>query len=821
MVRERIKIGGMSCAACVRRVENGLKELDGVLGAEVNFATETATVEYDETVTNPSKIEERIQDLGYEPFQRTDPKEARLSILVGGMTCAACVRRVEQTLSGVPGVVSANVNFANSKAFLTYNPDLMDFAAIQKAISDSGYEFLGIVGQTEVDPLEEASRRETYELKRKLWVGAILSVLIHVVSMPHLVPFLSRIPHHVILLILFVMTTPVVFWTGSRFFTGAWKALKQRTSDMNTLVAVGALSAYLYSTVVAFFPGAFHSTGEAPVYFDGAAMIITLILLGRYLESRAKGRTSEAIKKLVGLKPKTANVLKNDKEIEVPIELVSVGDIVVVRPGEKIATDGIVISGTSAVDESMLTGESVPVSKEKGSSVFGATVNRAGMFRFQATKVGSETALAQIIRLVEEAQGTKAPIQRIADRVAAVFVPTVFAIAFITFVIWAFVVPEPSLSRAILNFVSVLIIACPCALGLATPTAIIVGTGAGAEKGILIKNGESLEKAYELSTVVFDKTGTLTRGRPTVKKVIGLNGYSENQILRMAFSLEAASEHPLGSAIVEKGRELGLPIEQVQNFEAVSGLGVRGALNSSHVLIGNMRYMEENGIDLGVARLEADKLADQGHTAVFVSEGRHLIGIIGISDVERESAKKAVSMLKDMGLKCVMITGDNKKTAQAIGKSVGIEEIMAEVMPAKKSEAVRNLRSQGEVVAMVGDGINDAPALTAADIGIAIGAGTDVAIESADITLIKDDLRLVPAAINLSRKTMKIIKQNLFWAFFYNVLGIPLAAGVFFPLFGILLSPVFAAAAMAFSSVSVVSNSLRLRYAARKATSFE
>jgi Cu+-exporting ATPase len=814
LAKETIAIQGMSCAACVRRVEQGLNSLEGVRSAAVNFAAERASIEYDPDVVSREALEAKVQDLGYEVVETRggDEKLRKTTISVGGMHCAACVRRVENVLKAVPGVEDSSVNLAAAKAQITHQgpPDL---AGIKQALDDAGYQYLGVVSELQEDPIEEARRAELRELKIRLVVGFVLSVLIHAGSMPHLFPFFHAVPHFWLLFALFLMTTAVVFWVGSRFFIGAYKAAKQRTSDMNTLVAVGALSAYLYSTAVMFFPKFFESAGAQPyVYFDGAAMIVTLILLGRFLEARAKGKTSAAIKKLMGLKPKTARVVKGGAETDIPVELVTKGDVILVRPGEKIPTDGVVLSGTSVVDESMLTGESIPVAKEPGSEVFAAAMNKTGSFKFEATKVGAETALAQIIRLVEEAQGSKAPIQRLADKVASVFVPSVFAIAIVTFLIWYFLAPESTFSRALLNFVSVLIIACPCAMGLATPTAVMVGTGMGAEKGILIKGGESLEKAYKLTTIVFDKTGTLTKGEPVVTDVVPATEIEPQDVLKLALSIESVSEHPLAQAIVDEGRRDGVQPVPVENFTALSGMGVQGNIEGKRVFLGNLRLMQQQSMSMNGLDADAKKLSDEGKTTVFIAEEDKIIGVIGLSDVPRESAAEAVLTLKKMGLKTAMITGDNEKTARAIAQSVGIDEVLAEVLPADKANEIRRLQAEGQVVAMVGDGINDAPALTAAEIGIAIGAGTDVAIEAADITLIKNDLKLVPAAIRLSFETMKVIKQNLFWAFFYNVLGIPIAAGVLYPFFGIFLNPVFAAAAMAMSSVSVVSNSLRLRW---------
>jgi Cu+-exporting ATPase len=736
------------------------------------------------------------------------------TISVGGMTCAACVRRVEDALKTVDGVTDVAVNLATARATVTHGKSWGGAEALKAVISDQGYEFLGVIGDSREDPITAAREKEVKDLSLKFVVGAILSVVIFMGSMQHWFPFLSIVPRQPLLVVMFFLTTPVVFWVGSRFYIGAFKAAKQKTTDMNTLVAVGAFAAYFYSALATFYPRFFTSAEIVPhVYYDGAAVIITLIILGRLLEAKAKGKTSAAIKRLMGLRPKTARVIRDEKELDIPIEEVVKGDILIVRPGEKIPTDGVVVSGISSVDESMLTGESMPVVKEEGHQVFAATLNKSGSFTFRATRVGSETALAQIIRLVEEAQGSKAPIQRLADKVASVFVPVVFVIGILTFVVWYFFVPEPIFSRALLNFVSVLLIACPCALGLATPTAVMVGTGLGAEHGILIKGGESLEKAYTLTTVVFDKTGTLTRGKPEVTDIVTRSGEDETRILQIAMSLEAVSEHPLAAAIVERGRSANLVPFTVERFEALSGMGAGAFLNNSYCLLGNRRLMETNHIQLDGLAEEAERLAAAGKTCVFVAEGNQAIGLMGLADMPRESARDTISTLKDMGLRVALITGDNMSTARAVGDDLGIDHIMAEVLPADKAAEIQRLRAQGQVVAMVGDGINDAPALAAADIGIAIGAGTDVAMEASDITLIKDDLHSVPMAIRLSFETMKVIRQNLFWAFIYNILGIPVAAGVLYPFFGILLNPEFAAAAMALSSVSVVSNSLRLRRA--------
>jgi P-type Cu+ transporter len=813
---ETIQIHGMTCAACVRRVERGLESLEGVKAASVNLATEKARVEYDSELVDSSAMKAKIKELGYQVLEKPSSvagERQKTTISIGGMSCAACVRRVESALEKLPGIRSVSVNFATSKATLVHGETRPSFAELRKAITDAGYQFLGAMDQGYEDPLEAARREELKDLKIKLVVGFVVTAIVHIGAMPSLFPIIRDIPHRLVLFGLLLLTTPVVLWVGSRFFIGAIKAARQKTTDMNTLVAIGALSAYLYSAAVTFFPSFFFAAGVEPqVYFDGAAMIITLILLGRFLEARAKGRTSAAIKRLIELKPKNARVIRDGVESEIPIDEVQPGDVIIVRPGERIPTDGVVLTGTSSVDESMLTGESMPVGKEPKDKVFGATINKTGSFQFRAEKVGAETALAQIIRLVEEAQGSKAPIQRIADKVASIFVPVVFGIATVTFIVWYFFVPEPLFSRALLNFVSVLIIACPCAMGLATPTAVMVGTGLGAEKGILIKGGEVLEKAYKLTTIVFDKTGTLTKGEPKVTDVIPADGIDSDKVMQLALSIEAVSEHPLAQAIVEEGRQSGARPLPVEKFEAISGLGAKGYVNGSEVVLGNRRFMEARGMSLNGLFSEASRLSGEGKTSVFVGEQGKVVGLIALSDTPRDTARVAVQSLKGMGLQVAMITGDNEKIAQSIADQVGIDMVLAEVLPGGKADEIKRLQQTGQVVAMVGDGINDAPALTAADIGIALGAGTDVAIEAGDITLISDDLRLVPSAIKLSFQTMKVIKQNLFWAFFYNSLGIPIAAGVLYPFFGILLNPVFAAAAMALSSVSVVSNSLRLRW---------
>ncbi|MGQ9485856.1 MAG: heavy metal translocating P-type ATPase [Desulfosoma sp.] len=759
------------------------------------------------------------ENVPMKPTQSTRDNEsvrragATTIVSIGGMSCAACVRRVENVLRDLPGVTDVAVNLATGKAVLLHEEGTLDPKTLDRVLSEAGYESLGVVEEGwREDPLEARRRRETADLKRRVVVGCLLSALVMILSMGTHLPGVDRIPPGMLHGLLILLTTPAVFWVGSRFFGGAWKALRQKTSDMNTLVAVGALSAYGYSVAAVVAPSFFDRTGRHPhLYFDGAAMIVALVLLGRFLEARARGKTSLAIQRLVELRPATACVLRNGVEKVVPVEAVQSEDLLRVRPGERLPVDGDVVEGTSTVDESMLTGESLPVDKTRGDRVFAGTVNGFGTLVVRAARVGADTSLARIIRLVEEAQGSKAPIQRLADRVAAVFVPVVMAIAVVTFVVWAFVVPGLDWGRAVLNFVSVLIIACPCAMGLATPTAVMVGTGLGAEAGILIKGGEVLEKAHKVDTVFFDKTGTLTLGRPVVTDVSAVLGVNPQDVLQLAASLEAASEHPLGRAIVEHARAEGLPLREVQGFEALSGLGAKGDVGGVAVMVGNRRLFTEWNVDVQALETSAKTWVEQGKTVVYVARDTKAVGLVGLRDNPRVHAREAVEALKDLGVRVGLITGDNAATARAVAALVGIDDVVAEVLPEHKADAVREAQRHGHVTAMVGDGINDAPALAAADVGVAMGSGTDVAVEAGDIALMRPDLRLVAEAMVLSRLTLRTIRQNLFWAFFYNCAGIPIAAGVLYPVFGLMLNPMVAAAAMAFSSVSVVSNALRLR----------
>jgi Cu+-exporting ATPase len=808
-------ISGMSCAACIRRVEQGIKALEGVLDASANLATSRAVVEFDPQRVDEKAIAERIKEMGYESVPLSPPEAAssgKTTILLGGMTCAACVRRVERALEAVQGVREASVNLALSRATVVHDPRTGIPAALKKAVEDAGYEYAGVFEEALDDPMEAAAEREIRDLRNRVLLGAVLSLLIMLGSMKDGLPLLRDVPLQPTRYLLFLLTTPVIFWVGNRFLSGALKAARQKTADMNTLVAMGSLAGYLYSTIATIRPDIFAVFGgEVHVYYDGSAMIVTLVLLGRLLEIRARGRASQAIRRLMKLAPATAHVIRDGCEMEIPVAEVNHGDVVLIRPGERIPTDGMVEDGHSSVDESMLSGESLPVSKEAGSEVYAGTINTSGSFTFRATRIGSETALAQIIRLVEEAQGSKAPIQRFADKVASVFVPVVMVVALTTFAIWYFAVPGSSFSRALLNFVSVLIIACPCAMGLATPTAIMVGTGLGAENGILIKGAESLERACRLTTVIFDKTGTLTRGAPEVIDVVAVSGMDRPEIMKMAASIEARSEHPLAKAIVAKAKEAEIVLEDTVDFLAEPGLGTSGTVQGRQVIVGNRKLLELRGFSTAAVDEIVRKEFSSGKTCVYVVVENDLAAAIVLADVVRDSAGEAVALLRAMNLEIGMITGDRSETARTIANELGIDRVLAEVLPQQKSGAVKALQGQGKVVAMVGDGINDAPALMTADIGVAVGAGTDVAMEASDITLIRDDLRLVATSIRLSSLTMKVIKQNLFWAFFYNSLGIPVAAGALYPFFGVLLNPMLAAAAMAMSSVSVVGNALRLR----------
>jgi Cu+-exporting ATPase len=825
--RERcdLPITGMTCAACARRIERQLSKAPGVRAAVVNFATSRATVEYDPRATGTRELIKTVKDVGY----GTVPGARADFIVDDSARPAGSSQPLEKRLNALVGVTSASFNLATMEVRVEYLPGATDTGRIRRAIEEFGYRVREVPGGVDdaAEDAEEAARAAEYrDLKRKFWVAALLSAPVLVIAMSH-----GRIPllnFPGVRWLQLILATVVVLYSGRDFFTGAWAALRHRAANMSTLIATGTGAAYLYSTAATIAPGFFAggSTGadamrgmtEAsmpPVYFEAASVIIALILLGRMLEARAKGRTSDAIRRLIGLQARTARVVRDGREMDVPVEEVVPGDQVIVRPGEKIAVDGVVVDGASAVDESMLTGESLPVDKTVGDEVFGATINKTGTFKFKATRVGRETALQQIVKLVQDAQGSKAPIARLADVVSAIFTPVVICIAIATFVIWFVAAPvDVRFTMALVNFVSVLIIACPCALGLATPTAIMVGTGKGAQLGVLIKGGESLEMAHKLTTIVLDKTGTITRGEPALTDTVaidGASGVNEQEMLRLVASAERPSEHPLGEAIVRGARERGLALSEATSFNAIAGHGIEAQVDGHLLLLGNERLMKERRIPLDGFEERAATLAAQGKTPVYAAVDGRLAGWLAVADPVKPESKEAVAALKRLGLEVVMMTGDNRRTAQWVAEQVGSGRVLAEVLPEGKAAEIKRLQQEKRLVGMVGDGINDAPALAQADVGISIGTGTDVAIEASDITLIKGDPRGVVTAIKLSRATIRTIRQNLFWAFIYNVVGIPIAAGLLYPLTGWLLSPAIASAAMSLSSVSVVTNSLRLR----------
>jgi len=788
MTRSTFDITGMSCSACAARVEKGVGAMAGVSSAGVNFALGRLTVDHDPTVAAPANIVAKIRELGY------DVALARLEFAVSGMSCAACAARVEKAARNVPGVITASVNFSLGRLTVEAVPD--SAAAIIAAVEDAGYQAVAATGRQSGQDRARAAREAEIGRQKKLF---IISALFSLPLTLHMV--LDLLNWHVPLLanpyFQLAIAIPVQFGAGWQFYRDAAVVLRHGSANMSVLVALGTSAAFflsLHNTV----------TGHGGLYYETSAILITLIILGRMLEATARGRTSEAIRKLMGLAAKTARVVRDGAEVDIPIDQVRVGDTIIVRPGEKIPVDGLVTAGESAVDESMLTGESLPVDKKPGDKVYGATINKYGTFRFEAHKIGSDTALAQIIRVVEEAQGSKAPIQRIADVISAYFVPAVIAVAALTFAAWLFVLAPGDTTRAILNATAVLVIACPCALGLATPTAVMVGTGRGAENGILFKGGEHLEKTYQLTAVILDKTGTVTNGRPALTDVITVAG-DERELLALVAAAEKASEHPLAAAIVQGAEARGIaPAGEAADFAAVPGAGVTAVVAGRSLAVGTRRLMGEKSVDIAASLDEALRLEGEGKTVMFAAVAGRLAALIAVADTVKDSSREAVAALAAMGLEVWMITGDNRRTAEAIARQVGIGHVMAEVLPADKAEQVERLRAQGKVVAMVGDGINDAPALAAADVGIALGTGADVAIEAGDVTLMRGDLRGIAAAIRLSRATMANIKQNLFWALAYNVVGIPIAAAGY-------LSPVIAGAAMAFSSVSVVANALRLR----------
>ncbi|MCC0655066.1 MULTISPECIES: heavy metal translocating P-type ATPase [unclassified Clostridioides] len=817
---ENYKITGMTCAACAKAVERVTKKLDGVYDQSVNIATEKLKIEYDNSKVSFDDIKQVVEKAGYGIIKEESNK--KIDMKIDGMTCAACAKAVERVVKKLDGVESISVNIATDKANIDYNPSKVKLSQIKAAIEKAGYKPIEEVkNKVDVDEDKLRKEKEMNTLFIKFIVAIVFAVPLFYIAMgPMIIKPIGPWPLPEILnpmtntlnyaLVQLILVIPVMI-AGYKFYINGFKALFSLSPNMDSLVAIGTLAAFLYSlyTTVQIANGQIQGMHHHQLYYESAGIIIALILLGKYLESKSKGKTSEAIKKLMGLQPKTAIVIVDGKEIETPIEEVGIGDIILVKPGTKIPVDGVVIEGYTSVDESMLTGESIPVEKNIGSKVTGASINKNGVIKFKAEKIGGDTALAQIIKLVEDAQGTKAPIAKLADTVSGYFVPIVIAIAIVSSLLW-FLVGGKDIVFVLTIFISILVIACPCALGLATPTAIMVGTGKGAENGILIKGGEALESAHKVNTVIFDKTGTITEGKPKVTDIV-LNNVKEEYLIKIASSAEKGSEHPLGEAIVRYGEEKNIQIEKVDNFKAIPGAGIQVTINNENILLGNRKLMNDNNINLKDLEEKSNILASQGKTPMYIAVDGNLSGIIAVADVVKESSKKAIDILHDMGIKVAMVTGDNVKTANAIASQVGIDMVLAEVLPEDKSKEVEKLQNQGKFVAMVGDGINDAPALAKADIGIAIGSGTDVAIESADIVLMKSDLMDVPTAIKLSNETIKNIKQNLFWAFGYNTIGIPVAAGLLYIFGGPLLNPMIAAAAMSLSSVSVVSNALRLK----------
>ncbi|WP_046863430.1 heavy metal translocating P-type ATPase [Microvirga massiliensis] len=803
-----IPVEGMTCASCVGRVERVLSALPGGVAANVNLATERAEVTF-RGAPDPLGAAHAIEDAGYAI------REESAEFQVEGMTCASCVGRVERALEAVPGVVSASVNLATEKASVRYLAGIVSVDDLTSAIRDTGYEAHPVA--TAVTKGREDTREQGYRsLKRSLAFAAALTLPVFALEMgSHFVPgfhdwVMETIGHRESWYLQFVLTTLVLFGPGLRFFRKGVPALLRRAPDMNSLVALGTAAAYGYSVVATFAPRVLPS-GTVNVYYEAAAVIVTLILLGRTLEARAKGRTSEAIKRLMGLQPKTARVQRDGNAVEIPIDEIKVGDIVLVRPGEKIPVDGNVVEGSSFVDESMITGEPVPVQKGVDAGVVGGTLNRTGSFSFKATKVGADTVLAQIIRMVEAAQGSKLPIQAMVDRVTMWFVPAVMAAAALTFVVWLLFGPEPALGSALVNAVAVLIIACPCAMGLATPTSIMVGTGRGAELGVLFRKGEALQGLRSVDVAALDKTGTITKGRPELTDLIAAQGFAEDEILALVAAVEARSEHPIAEAIVEAATSRGLHVGAADGFDAFPGFGVSAQVGGRKVEIGADRLMRKLGYDVAAFESTAERLGREGKSPLYAAVDEEVAAVIAVADPIKPSTPDAIAALHGLGLQVAMITGDNRGTAEAVARQVGIDEVIAEVLPDGKVEALERLRAGARQVAFVGDGINDAPALAEADIGIAIGTGTDVAIESAEVVLMSGDLRGVVNAIALSKATIRNIRQNLFWAFAYNVILIPVAAGVLYPAYGVLLSPIIAAGAMALSSVFVLGNALRLR----------
>jgi Cu+-exporting ATPase len=783
-----LKLTGMRCVMCAKAIEDNLKRLSGIIDVSVNFTNETVFVKYDPSNITLEKIIEAIENMGYKVIR----EEKEVSVKIGGMSCAMCAKAVEITLKNLEGIKDVTVNLATGKARIVFDPNLTTIQDIKRAVESAGYEFIGIEKEAEI-----SEDKHIIQLKKRFAAAAVVGAVLVILTYGPKIPNLAWIE--------LILATPVMFYSGKDVFSAAFNALRHKTLNMDVMYSMGVGSAYIASTA--------STLGILPsdyLFYETAVLLLAFLLLGRTLEAIARGKTSEAIKKLLKLQAKTATVIRDGKELEVPVEEVKVGDVIIVKPGEKIPVDGIVIEGESYVDESMITGEPIPSFKKPGDEVIGATINKNGMLKIRATRVGKDTLLAQIIKLVEQAQSSKPPIQRFADTIVSYFIPVVLVIAISAFIYWYFIAGMSAVF-AFTTLISVLVVACPCAFGLATPTALTVGIGRGAELGILIKNGEALEVARKITTVVFDKTGTLTKGMPEVTDVIPLNGFDKEEVLKLAASAEKVSEHPIADAIVRKAKDVGLNIEEPERFETIAGEGVIATVNGNRVLVGNRILMSEYGIKIGEAESVLQKLEVEGKTAVLVALNGKVVGVLGISDTIKDSAREAIEELHRMGKKVIMITGDNRITAEAIARVLNVDEVLAEVLPHEKAREVQKLQERGEVVAFVGDGINDAPALAQADIGIAIGSGTDVAIESGDIVLMRDDLRDVVAAIQLSEKVFSKIKQNIFWALIYNTALIPTAAGLLYPFFGILFRPEWAGLAMAMSSVSVVTNSLLMK----------
>ncbi|NLZ49571.1 MAG: heavy metal translocating P-type ATPase [Clostridiales bacterium] len=809
MAKKSLKIEGMTCAACAKAVERVTRKLDGVIESNVNLATEKLNIDFDEEKLKLQDIKNAIEKAGYKAIDNTVSK----TIKIEGMTCAACAKAVERVTRKLDGVVESNVNLATEKLAISYEADKLRLSEIKKAIEKAGYKAVEEVVSVDTD--KEKKEKEISVLWKKFIAAAIFTVPLLYISMGHMLgaPLPMFLDPHMnpeaFAFVQLILTIPVVI-AGNKYYKIGFKTLFKGSPNMDSLIAIGTSAAVLYGIFATYKIFTGHHEYAMDLYFESAAVIITLITLGKYLEAVSKGKSSEAIKKLMGLAPKTAIVIRNGKEEEISIDEVEVGDIIVVKPGEKMPVDGEVVEGITSVDESMLTGESIPVEKNVGDKIIGASINKNGTIKYRATKVGKDTALSQIIKLVEEAQGSKAPIAKLADIISGYFVPIVIVLAVISGLGWYFIGKESGVFSLTI-FIAVLVIACPCALGLATPTAIMVGTGKGAEYGVLIKSGEALETAHKIQTIVFDKTGTITEGKPKVTDIIVSNGLHENDLLQLAASAEKGSEHPLAEAIVKAAEEKGLEFRKVNFFKAIPGLGIEVNIDEKSIFIGNRKLMNENKISLENLEEVSNRLAKEGKTPMYISIDNKIAGIIAVADTVKENSKRAIERLHAMGIEVAMITGDNKKTAEAIAKQVGIDRILAEVLPEDKANEVKKLQVEGEKVAMVGDGINDAPALAQADIGIAIGSGTDVAMESADIVLMRSDLMDVPTAVELSKSTIRNIKQNLFWAFGYNTIGIPVAMGLLHIFGGPLLNPMIAGAAMSLSSVSVVTNALRLK----------